>query len=108
MDETVSASSLALGDPFQTSTFHTGNFLLCVSEYVWKDKETKGESEIEGESQIEDDRDMERESQARRQRSKKKPGVEMFPLWQSDKPVINIAALQRLTPGGPCVVLRGT
>lgn len=66
MDETVSASSVALGDLFQTSTFHTGNFLLSVSESVCgkKDKETKGESEMEGVSQREEDRDMERESQA--------------------------------------------
>lgn len=32
----------------------------------------------------------------------------MFPLWLSDKPVINIAALQRMTPGGLRGVLRET
>lgn len=30
---------MALGDPFQTSTFHTGNFLLCVSECVLKERQ---------------------------------------------------------------------
>lgn len=39
VDGTVGASSVALGDPFQTSTFHTGNFLLCVSECVWKERQ---------------------------------------------------------------------
>lgn len=32
----------------------------------------------------------------------------MFPLWLCDKPVINMAALQRMTPGGLRGVLRGT
>lgn len=107
VDETVSASSMALGDPFQTSTFHTGNFLLCVSECVWKERQRnkRGERDRRRVTERRWQRHGERKSGTKR--SKKNPGVEMFPLWQSDKPVINIAALQRLTPGGLCVVLRG-
>lgn len=58
MDETVSASSVAFGDPFQTSTFHTGNFLLSVSGCVWKERQRNKRGE----------RDRKRVTERRRQR----------------------------------------